>query len=320
MGAAYPELKRAQASITETLKLEEVKFKETLERGLKLLEEEKSGISSGGVFSGAAAFKLYDTYGFPLDLTQDILRGRDLTVDSEGFETAMERQREKGRESWTGAGEAAGDAVWLSIKERAGQTDFLGYEGLKGAGAVVAIVANGAETHHIEAGQTAEVVFDRTPFYAESGGQAGDRGVIWFADGSKFEVDDTQKRVGALHGHIGRLLNGRVTVGDTATFDADAHRRDAIRANHSATHLLHAALRHVLGPHVSQKGSLVEADRLRFDFSHGAPVTADELERIEDEVNAVIRQNAEATIREMAPADGTAVAVEPEEASAAARE
>ncbi len=306
MGAAYPELERARPVILDQLEQEEDRFRRTLGRGLSLLEEELAALPAGKPLSGDVAFKLYDTFGFPLDLTQDILRGRDLTVDSEGFETAMERQREKGRESWTGAGEAAGDAVWLSIKERAGQTDFLGYEGLKGEGAVVAIVANGAETHHIEAGQTAEIVFDRTPFYAESGGQAGDHGVIWFADGAKFEVDDTQKRAGALHGHIGRLLNGRVTVGDTATFDADAHRRDAIRANHSATHLLHAALRHVLGPHVSQKGSLVEADRLRFDFSHGAPVTADALERIEDEVNAVIRQNAEATIREMAPADAIA--------------
>jgi alanyl-tRNA synthetase len=306
MGGAYPELERARPVILDQLEQEEERFRRTLGRGLSLLEEEIAALAPGKPLSGDVAFKLYDTFGFPLDLTQDILRGRDLTVDNEGFEAAMEGQRAKGRESWQGSGEAAGEAVWLSIKERAGQSEFLGYESLNGKGAVVAIVANGAEASHIEAGQTAEIIFDRTPFYAESGGQAGDRGVIWFADGAKFEVEDTQKRAGALHGHIGRLLNGRVAVGAAATLEADGVRRDMIRANHSATHLLHAALRHVLGPHVTQKGSLVEADRFRFDFSHGAPVTTEELERIEDEVNAVIRQNAEASIKEMAPAEAIA--------------
>jgi alanyl-tRNA synthetase len=308
MGAAFPELERAKPVIIDQLRQEEERFRETLGRGLSLLEGELATLSKGKKLSGDTAFKLYDTFGFPLDLTQDILRGRGLEVDTDGFDAAMEGQRQKGRASWAGSGEAADESVWLLIKERVGQTEFLGYEGpgVDGDGAVAAIVAHGAETHQIGEGETAEIIFDRTPFYAESGGQAGDQGVIRFANGAVFEVEDTQKRAGALHGHQGTLVKGAIKVGDKAQLSAKSERRDAIRANHSATHLLHAALRHVLGPHVSQKGSLVEADRFRFDFSHSAPVTAAEIEKIEDEVNAVIRQNAEATIKEMAPADAIA--------------
>ncbi len=306
MGAAFPELERARPVILDQLEQEEERFRRTLGRGLSLLEEELATLKPDAPLSGETAFKLYDTFGFPLDLTQDILRGRGLTVDTDAFDVAMERQREKGRDSWTGAGEAASETVWLAIKDRAGATEFLGYDGLTGAGKIVAIVAQGAEVKSLGEGEVAELVFDRTAFYAESGGQAGDHGVIAFANGAVFDVADTQKRAGALHGHIGRLVKGAIKTGDKATFDANGVRRDAIRANHSATHLLHAALRHVLGPHVTQKGSLVESDRFRFDFSHNAPVTADELERVEDEVNAIIRQNAEATIREMAPADAIA--------------
>ncbi|KAF0175395.1 MAG: alanyl-tRNA synthetase [Alphaproteobacteria bacterium] len=306
MGGAYPELERARPVIVDQLKQEEERFRETLGRGLSLLEGELATLKKGKKLSGDTAFKLYDTFGFPLDLTQDILRGRGLEVDTDGFDAAMEGQREKGRKSWAGSGEAADENVWLAIKERVGATTFLGYEGIDGEGAVTAIVSQGAETKKLNAGDAGEIIFDRTPFYAESGGQAGDQGVIRFANGAVFEVEDTQKRAGALHGHVGRLVSGVVEIGAKAKLSARSERRDAIRANHSATHLLHAALRHVLGPHVSQKGSLVEADRFRFDFSHGAPVTAAEIEKVEDEVNAVIRQNAEASIKEMAPADAIA--------------
>ncbi|HVY84465.1 MAG TPA: alanine--tRNA ligase-related protein, partial [Caulobacterales bacterium] len=244
--------------------------------------------------------------GFPLDLTQDILRGRGLEVDVEGFDAAMERQREKGRESWTGNEGAGGDAVWLSILDRMKGNEFLGYGAETGEGVLCAIVAGGEEAHALEAGRQAALVFDRTPFYAESGGQAGDFGTITFANGAVFEVEDAQKMAGALHAHIGRLVNGKITVGDKAELEIDHQRRQAIRANHSATHLLHAALRHVLGPHVTQKGSLVEADRFRFDFSHGQPMTADEIDRVEEEVNAVIRQNAEGVIKEMKPDEAIA--------------
>ncbi|MGE0596655.1 MAG: alanine--tRNA ligase [Hyphomonadaceae bacterium] len=301
MGAAFPELKRAKPVIVAQLHDEEERFRRTLGNGLKLLEDELSALRKGKKLAGETAFKLYDTYGFPLDLTQDILRGRGLEVDVAGFDVAMERQREKGRESWTGAGEAVNAAVWQSIHERTRGNEFLGYGAESGAGVLSAIVANGEEAHELRAGQSAALIFDRTPFYAESGGQAGDQGLIRFDNGAEFLVEDTQKHAGGLHAHIGRLNGGGVKVGDKAALEIDHARRAAIRANHSATHLLHAALRNILGPHVTQKGSLVEADYFRFDFSHGAPLTADEIGRIEDEVNAVIRQNAEGVIKEMAP-------------------
>ncbi|NWG52960.1 MAG: alanine--tRNA ligase [Hydrogenophilaceae bacterium] len=302
MGAAYPELERARPIILDQLEQEETRFRRTLGNGLKLLEDAIANMKKGDKLDGEIAFRLYDTFGFPLDLTQDILRARKLGVDTDGFDAAMERQRAQGRESWGGGdGAGAGEAVWLAIKDRVPATDFTGYGAEEGEGELVAIVAKGGETRRLAQGEAGELVFDSTPFYAESGGQAGDHGIIRFANGAVFEVADTQKRAGALHAHAGRLVKGEIEIGAKAALEIDHDRRAKIRANHSATHLLHAALRNVLGPHVAQKGSLVEADRFRFDFSHGAPLTQDEIERIEDEVNAVIRQNAETKIKEMAP-------------------
>ncbi|MBU6372188.1 MAG: alanine--tRNA ligase [Alphaproteobacteria bacterium] len=301
MGEAYPELGRARPVIVDQLEQEEERFRRTLGRGLQLLDEETARLAPGAAFSGETAFKLYDTFGFPVDLTQDILRGRGLALDQAGFDAAMERQRESGRASWAGSGEAASDDVWFAYKDKLGATEFLGYGATDASARLVGLVAGGAPVERLAAPAQAELLFDKTPFYAESGGQAGDHGVIRFADGAEFVVEDTQKRVGALHAHVGRLVKGEIALGAAATLAIDVARRQQIRANHSATHLLHAALRNVLGLHVAQKGSLVEADRLRFDFSHGAPVTADELERIEAEVNAVVRQNADATIQVMAP-------------------
>jgi alanyl-tRNA synthetase len=301
MGEAYPELKRAQPVIEAQLHEEEERFRRTLGNGLKLLEEELAGLKKGKKLAGETAFKLYDTFGFPLDLTQDILRGRGLEVDVAGFDAAMARQREKGRESWAGSGEAAGEDVWLKLADQGGATEFLGYKDDSASATLLAIVAKGAVTKTLSGAAEAALVFERTPFYGESGGQAGDQGVIHFESGAEFIVDDTKKHAG-LHVHVGRLKGGKLAPGDKADLAIDKTRRARIRANHSATHLLHAALRNVLGPHVTQKGSLVEADYFRFDFSHGQPIAAEEIGRIEDEVNAVIRQNAEGVIKEMASA------------------
>jgi alanyl-tRNA synthetase len=301
MGGAYPELERARPVIAAQLHEEEDRFRRTLANGLKLLDDELATLPKGKKLAGETAFKLYDTFGFPLDLTQDILRGRGLEVDVAGYDAAMERQRESGRESWTGAESGDNAAIWHSILERTRGNEFLGYSAEVGEGALTAIVAHGEERHEMKQGEQGALIFDRTPFYAESGGQAGDHGVIRFANRAEFVVEDTQKHAGALHAHIGKLINGTIKVGDKARLEIDHLRRSQIRANHSATHLLHAALRNVLGPHVTQKGSLVEADRFRFDFSHGQAMTADEIERVEDQVNAVIRQNAEGMLKEMAP-------------------
>ncbi len=301
MGEAYPELKRAQPVIEAQLREEEERFRRTLANGLRLLEDEIAGLKEGEKLSGRTAFKLYDTFGFPLDLTQDILRGKGLEVDEPEYDAAMQEQKDAGAASWKGADGADNPAIWLSILERTKGNEFLGYGAEAGEGAIAAIVANGAESHDLREGATGALVFDRTPFYAESGGQAGDHGLIKFANGAAFAVEDTQKQAGSLHAHIGRLVKGAIKVGDKAQLEIDHARRSAIRANHSATHLVHAALRNVLGPHVTQKGSLVEADYFRFDFSHGQALTADEIARVEDEVNAIIRQNAEGVIKEMAP-------------------
>ncbi len=301
MGTAFPELKRAEPVIRDQLEQEEERFRRTLGRGLALLEEETRALAPGAALPGETAFKLYDTYGFPLDLTQDILRGRGLGLDLPGFDAAMDRQREKGRESWAGSGESAGGDVWLALKDKAGATRFQGYLEEEGEGRLIAIVVDGASVERLEPGAEAELLFDATPFYAESGGQGGDQGVITFAGGAEFTVSETQKRAGALHVHRGVLAGGAIARGDGARLRIDGPRRARLRANHSATHLLHAALRNILGPHVTQKGSLVEEDRFRFDFSHNAPLTAGEIDRIEAEVNAVIRQNGEARIEEMAP-------------------
>lgn len=290
MGAAFPELGRAQAAIESALEQEESRFQRTLGRGLALLDEASTDLKEGDTLPGETAFKLYDTYGFPLDLTQDILRGRGMSVDEAGFDAAMDRQKEGSKAAGFSSGDAASDEVWFRIRDAVGPTEFLGYSDLVADGVLNAIVADGAQVDALKAGDQAELVLDRTPFYAESGGQAGDHGVIT-AGTARFVVRDVQKRAGDLHVHLGELVEGELTVGASVSGAVNADRRTRIMANHSATHLMHAALRDILGEHVTQKGSLVEEERMRFDFSHGAPVTAAEIEAIEDQVNAVIRQN-----------------------------
>ncbi|MDZ7627819.1 MAG: alanine--tRNA ligase [Parvularculaceae bacterium] len=306
MGAAYPELHRASALIRETLRAEEEKFRSLLDRGLKLLDEEVGKLGSGRILPGDAAFRLYDTYGFPLDLTQDALRRRGLAVDQSGFERAMAAQKAAARAAWAGSGDAAGETVWFDLRERAGATDFLGYSLETAEGVVLAIVKGGAEVTEAKTGDEVEIIVNQTPFYAESGGQAGDAGRISSDSGLAIEISDVKKRAGALHGHIGCVTKGAVKKGDAVKLMIDAARRDATRANHSATHLLHKALRATLGPHVAQKGSLVAADRLRFDFSHMKSVSAGEIAEIERRVNAVIRQNNEVTTRIMPYDDAVA--------------
>jgi len=305
MGQAYPELSRAEALITETLKLEERRFRKTLARGLALLEEGSRELKRGAKFSGEAAFTLYDTYGFPLDLTQDALKPRGITVDTESFDAAMERQREKARASWAGSGDAATEAVWFSLREKAGASEFLGYETESAEGVVAALVKDGKEVDTLRAGESGAVVLNQTPFYAESGGQVGDTGVMR-GDGVRFSVADTQKKAGDVLVHSGTVENGTLKVGAALTLDVDHSRRSDIRRNHSATHLLHEALRQVLGDHVAQKGSLVAPDRLRFDFSHPKPMTAEEIERVEDLANDFVLQNSAVTTRLMAVDDAIA--------------
>ncbi|MEO1188546.1 MAG: alanine--tRNA ligase, partial [Pseudomonadota bacterium] len=290
MGAAYPELGRAQAAIESALEQEESRFQRTLGRGLALLDEASTDLKQGDTLPGETAFKLYDTYGFPLDLTQDILRGRGMQVDEAGFDTAMARQKEDSKAAGFTSGDAASGEVWFRIRDAVGETEFLGYSELDAPGVLKAIVADGAQADALDVGAQAELILDRTPFYAESGGQAGDHGVIETKT-ARFIVRDVQKRAGDLHAHIGELVDGPLAVGDAVTAVVNGDRRTRIMANHSATHLMHAALRNVLGEHVTQKGSLVEEERMRYDFSHGAPVTPAEIEAIEDQVNAVIRQN-----------------------------
>jgi len=300
MGGAYPELCRAEATIVETLRQEEVRFRATLGRGMALLDEASAGLTAGAVLPGETAFKLYDTYGFPLDLTQDALRAKSITVDTAGFDVAMDRQRKMARESWAGSGQQVEGAVWLALRERLGPTSFRGYDELETVGTVLAIVEDGAEAERAEACETVSLLVDRTPFYAESGGQAGDRGRIdW--PGGVAEVLDVQKEAGELNAHLVKLTEGVLELGGGVHLKVDAARRARTRLNHSAAHLAHAALMHVLGPHVAQKGQLVDGDRMRFDFSHGAPLTPAEIDAIETEVNAVIRQNLPALTEEMAP-------------------
>src|ERR1700761_2675433 len=298
MGAAYPELKRAESLITETLKLEEIRFRETLARGLKLLDEATSGMKDGDRLTGDVAFKLYDTYGFPLDLTQESLRARGIAVDQDGFTHAMEKQRAEARASWVGSGEATSEAQWFAVLDEIGRTEFLGYDSEEAEGEIAGMVKDGARVQSAAAGETVEILTNQTPFYAESGGQAGDTGRMTSAK-AEGEVIDTRKKLGSLHVHIVKVIKGTLKIGDAVDLKVDHERRRATRANHSATHLLHAALKRVLGTHVSQKGSLVEAERLRFDFSHPKPVTADELARIEHQVNEVIRQNSDTSTRLM---------------------
>ncbi len=291
MGQAYPELHRAEGLMTETLKLEEIRFRKTLERGLAILDEQSKKLKHGDMFDGVTAFTLYDTYGFPLDLTQDALKPRGIGVDIASFTDAMEEQRKKARASWAGSGEAADEAVWFGLREKFGGTDFLGYEMETAAGAAVALVRDGKEVAELKKGEVGAVILNQTPFYAESGGQIGDTGVM-IGEGVRFAVTDTQKRVGDLFVHLGKVEEGTLKAGTALELKVEHSRRGAIRKNHSATHLLHEALRQVLGDHVAQKGSLVAPDRLRFDFSHPKPMTDAELDRVEDIANEVVLQNA----------------------------
>ena len=300
MGQAFTELGRAQALITETLELEETRFKRTLDRGLKLLDDETGGMGEGDSLSGEVAFKLYDTYGFPIDLTQDALRARGLSVDTAGFEAAMERQREEARKAWTGSGEAATDEVWFEIREEAGATEFLGYETEAAEGVVYALVVDGRRAESAAAGQDVAIVVNQTPFYGEAGGQQGDRGAI-SSDGASILVDDTQKKLGDLTVHMGAVEDGELKVGDEVRLNVDGNRRTSLRAHHSATHLLHEALRRRLGEHVAQKGSLVAADRLRFDVSHPSAVSGEDLADVENQVNDQVRANSEVVTRLMTP-------------------
>ncbi len=301
MGAAYPELVRAQPLISETLKLEETGFKQTLERGLKLLDEEESGLGKTQDFPGDVAFKLYDTYGFPLDLTQDVLRARGRKVATDAFDAAMARQREEARKSWVGSGEAATEQLWLELREQLGATEFLGYDADVAEGSIQAIVVDGKPVQAVKSGQEAAVIVNQTPFYAESGGQMGDSGIMFSADGGEFAVRDTVKKAGEIFVHLGAMTHGALMVGDAVELRIDVKRRTALRANHSVTHLIHEALRRRLGEHVTQKGSSVAFDRMRFDFSHPKALTHDDIRAVEDEVNSRIRGNAEVTTRLMTP-------------------
>ena len=300
MGKAFPELDRAKALVVETLKLEETRFKETLGRGLRLLEEETSKLGDGEALDGEIAFRLYDTFGFPLDLTEDVLRGQGRPVDIAGFDTAMERQRAEARKSWIGSGSAADENVWFDIRERAGATEFLGYTTESAEGAIVALIVDNSEADSAVEGAEIELVANQTPYYGESGGQQGDTGIIR-ADAFEIEITDTLKKLGDLHIHLGKVTRGGVSVGDTAVFNVDHARRASLRAHHSATHLLHEAMRRRLGDHVTQKGSMVAPERLRFDVSHPKAIEADELRDIEREVNARIRLNSPVDTRLMTP-------------------
>ncbi|WP_423142122.1 alanine--tRNA ligase [Parablastomonas sp. CN1-191] len=301
MGQAYPELGRAQPLIEETLQREEIQFRRTLANGLKLLDEATGTMGEGGELPGETAFKLYDTFGFPYDLTEDALRARGIGVDRAGFDAAMDRQKAAARAAWKGSGEAAAGEVWFDIAEREGASEFTGYTSTQGEGRVVALVKDGAEVGSAEAGDTVIVLTNQTPFYGESGGQAGDAGTIVGPGGLRLTVTDTSKPLGRLHAMHARVESGRIAVGETVNLAVDAERRDGTRANHSATHLLHSALRHRLGNHVTQKGSLVAHDRLRFDFSHPAALSAADIAAIESEVNAEIRHNEAVTTRLMSP-------------------
>jgi alanyl-tRNA synthetase len=311
MGDAFPELTRGQSLITETLKSEETRFKKTLENGLKLLADESASLNKGAVFSGDVAFKLYDTYGFPLDLTEDALRPRGIGVDTAAFDAAMKKQKEAAKAAWKGSGEAATETIWFEIKERTGATEFLGYETTKAEGQILALVKDGKEVSSVKAGDACAVILNQTPFYGESGGQVGDTGTISVeaGKGSKaaaFEVSETNKKLGDLFVHSGKVIEGTLRVGEHVHLAVDGTRRDRVRANHSATHLLHEALRQVLGTHVAQKGSLVSPDRLRFDFSHTKPMSADEVKAVEDMANAVLLENAPVETRLMALEDARA--------------
>ncbi len=301
MGQAFPELTAAEPLITETLKLEENRFRSMLDRGIVLLREESAAVPKGGALPGAVAFKLYDTYGFPLDLTQDALREEHKSVDVAGFDAAMAEQKARARAAWAGSGEAATESVWFELKEQLGATEFLGYATEGAEASITALVVDGQPTDEALTGQSVAVILNQTPFYAESGGQVGDAGIISGPDNLRIRITDTQKKLGELFVHLGTVEAGTARVGEPALATVDHERRQNIRAHHSVTHLLHEALRRHLGTHVTQKGSLNAPDRLRFDISQPRPITVEELAAVEREVNARIRENAEVTTRLMTP-------------------
>jgi alanyl-tRNA synthetase len=301
MGAAYPELLRAQPLLEATLQQEETRFRQTLANGLKLLDEATAEITDGGTLPGETAFKLYDTFGFPYDLTEDALRARGLQVDRDGFDAAMAEQKAKARAAWKGSGAKASDDIWFDLVEEHGATEFTGYSGDEGEGVILAMVKDGQRVEQAEIGETVEILLNQTPFYGESGGQIGDTGKLTSLKGFVGEVEDTSKPLGKLHVLRTKVVAGELSVGETVHQVVDAERRNRVRANHSATHLLHAALRRHLGTHVTQKGSLVAPDYFRFDFSHPKALTREEIEAVEAEVNAQIRSNEPVTTRLMTP-------------------
>ncbi|AHB09781.1 Alanine--tRNA ligase [Zymomonas mobilis subsp. mobilis str. CP4 = NRRL B-14023] len=301
MGMAYPELVRAKALIEETLRLEETRFRQTLANGLKILEDETQHLKSGDTLPGEVAFRLYDTYGFPYDLTADALRARNLTVDQAGFDAAMAEQRKAARAAWKGSGEKASDEIWFDIADQLGGTEFTGYTAEKGSGQIIALIKDGKRVETAKQGDDITIITNQTPFYGESGGQKGDIGVITGNNDLKMTVTDTQKPLGRIHAHIAKIEKGEIKIGDDIQLQVDINHRNRLRANHSATHLLHAALRDQLGQHVSQKGSMVSAERLRFDFSHQKALTDQELAAIEAEVNQQILNNSVVTTRLMTP-------------------
>ncbi|RWN58617.1 alanine--tRNA ligase [Mesorhizobium sp.] len=305
MGQAYPELVRGEQMITETLKLEETRFRKTLVRGLGLLSEATEKLGAGDMLDGETAFKLYDTYGFPLDLTQDALRQRNISVDLAGFTNAMEQQKAEARKSWAGSGEAATETVWFPVREKNGATEFLGYETEEAEGLIQALVRDGKIVDSAANGEAVAVVVNQTPFYGESGGQVGDTGVI-SGEGFSIEISDTQKKADGLFVHLGKVADGTVDTGATVELKVDHARRSRLRANHSATHLIHEALREVLGTHVAQKGSLVAPERLRFDISHNKPISPDEIEEVERMANEIVVQNSPVTTRLMSVDDAIA--------------
>jgi len=299
MGEAYPELRRAESLIIDTLKNEEERFKKTLDRGLKMLDEETGKLSSGKKLSGDIAFKLYDTYGFPVDLTQDALRAQGIEVDMDGFEACMEKQRETARASWAGSGDASTEKIWFELLEEFGPTEFLGYETEVAEGQILAIVKDGKRVDGLKESEEGIIITNQTPFYAEAGGQVGDTGIMLTAQSDAFKIHDVQKMANKLLVHYVKCTRGSTGVRDSLKMEVDKSRRTAIRANHSATHLLHAALRQRLGDHITQKGSLVDADRLRFDISHPKALTDEEKAEIENIVNREIRANTEVYTRLM---------------------
>jgi alanyl-tRNA synthetase len=298
MGQAYPDLVRAEKLIEETLRLEEARFRKTLERGLAILDEKSAALKKGDMFDGDTAFTLYDTYGFPLDLTQDALKSRGISVDQASFTDAMERQRKTARAAWAGSGDTASEAIWFPLRDKLGATEFLGYETETAEGVVGALVKDGAAVDQLKTGEGGAIVLNQTPFYAESGGQVGDTGMM-IGEGVIFRVTDTQKKAGNLFVHLGIVEQGTLKAGTALQLDVDHSRRASIRAHHSATHVLHEALRQVLGDHIAQRGSLVAPDRLRFDFVHQKPITPEELSRVEDIANDVVLENDEVTTRLM---------------------